>query len=75
MEKLKLEQYNLTTAQIAAKLHYHPQHVRVLAIKKKLPALKRGRAWLFNEEQVLKHLQAEAEKNAGGNTDGSSILQ
>lgn len=76
MEKLNLDKYTLTTEQIAAKLKYSPQHVRVLAKAKRLPALKRGRAWLFSEEEVTKHLQAEATKsNVTGTDQASDILR
>lgn len=53
-----LSGYTLTVSDIARKLQYHPQYVRFLASQNKLPALKRGRMWLFNETEVLNFLRS-----------------
>lgn len=65
----------LTTAELAAKLRYHPVYVRHLAATGKLPAVKRGRAWLFDEVEVLRYLHVETEKNASGDSQESSLLR
>lgn len=70
--------YTLTASEIAKKLHYHPQYVRFLASQGKLPALKRGRMWLFNEIEVFKFLKAgspnESARNESENAGDDSIL-
>jgi len=77
MTEANLTGYNLTTFQIAEKLGYHPQYVRALALSGKIPALKRGRAWLFSEAEVLKHFKLETTKHAGGNDalEGGQLLR
>ena len=45
---------------IAEKLGYNMQYLNQLAKAGKIPAVKRGRIWLFDEEAVDKFLQ---EKN------------
>jgi excisionase family DNA binding protein len=42
---------------IAEKLGYNLQYVNQLAKAGKIPALKRGRIWLFDESAVEKHFQ------------------
>lgn len=63
-----IDKYNLTAAGLAAKIQYNVQYIRTLARTKKIPALKRGRAWLFNGDEVLQHLKAETERNASGDS-------
>ena len=71
-----LSRYNLTTEQLAGKLGYHPQHVRLLASKGKLPAIKRGRAWRFNEEEVLNFLKQQGVNNGpSGDPKVSDMLR
>lgn len=76
---MKLSDYTMTTEDLANKLGYHVQYVRALALKGKLPALKRGRAWLFSEAEVMEHLQKQTGKNGEANgrraTDGDSLLR
>jgi len=69
---------------IAKKLGYHIQYVRDLARLGKLPATKRGRAWLFNETEVVEYLQDQDKKRKetyygrradDGAKDGSDLLQ
>ena len=45
---------------IAEKLGYNLQYLNQLAKAGKIPAMKRGRIWIFDEQAVEKHLQ---EKN------------
>lgn len=75
MEKSDLDRYNLTTAALAAKIQYHPQYVRFLAASGKLPAIKRGRAWLFCADEVFQHLKLETEKNVNGSSEGDNLLR
>ena len=42
----------LTVGQLAEKLHYSEDRVRQLARSGQLPAIKRGRSWLFDFEKV-----------------------
>lgn len=51
--------YTLGTEEIAKKLGYHVQYVRFLAASSKIPALKRGRKWLFNEQEVLEFFKSQ----------------
>lgn len=71
----ELTEYNLSAEELAAKLDYGVQYVRFLARVGRLPGLKRGRAWRFNEGEVLNFLKAETEKNANGDSTGSDLLR
>lgn len=68
-----LSEYILTTDGIARKLGYHVQYVRLLASAGKLPAIKRGRQWLFNEAEVFAFLKKNTEKivNRGAHAQGT----
>lgn len=77
-------QYTLDSADIAKKLGYHVQYVRFLAAGGKIPALKRGRKWLFNEQEVLEffksqtpQLNTQKEHNNGRRKDdnGADLLR
>lgn len=54
---------NLTVEQIAKRLNYSAQWIRLLARQERIPATKigfgRGRSWRFNEEEVRKFLYIE----------------
>jgi excisionase family DNA binding protein len=83
--KLELDRYTLDSDGIAKKLGYHVQYVRFLAAANKIPALKRGRKWLFDESEVLAFFakqtnDAHKENNHGRrkedrSTEGSDILR
>lgn len=77
---------NLVTSDVmAAKLGYHVQYLRDLARLEKIPAVKRGRAWLFDEVEVAKFLETqtkaakkELKENQYGRRatdEGSDLLQ
>jgi len=71
--------YTLTVNDISRKLKYHPQYVRFLASQGKLPALKRGRMWLFNESEVFNFLRNQINQESAANgsdqdTGADSIL-
>lgn len=79
-----LTDYSMTTEELAGKLGYNVQYVRFLASKKKLPAIKRGRAWKFCEAEVMDFLKNETEKNTNGDVkhgrratdgEGSDLLR
>lgn len=61
-----LTRYNLTAEEIAEKLGYNVQYVRTLAASGKLPAIKRFRQWLFDEQEVFEALRQETEKATDG---------
>ncbi len=62
---MNLGDYTLDTKDIAKKLGYHVQYVRFLCEKKRLPAIKRGREWRFNEAEVLAFLKAQTDGSKG----------
>lgn len=70
----ELGNYNTTINELALKLHYHPNYLRHLAAMGKIPAIKRCRMWMFDENEVFKYLQAETEKNVGGDSSISSLV-
>lgn len=76
-----LEKYNTTTEEIAKILGYHIQYVRFLAASGKLPAVKRGRAWRFDQAEVLAFLKQQTSKatngadNAEGTDSGRDLLR
>lgn len=76
---MELSDYDKNTEQIAKILGYNSAYVRHLAVQGRLPAIKRGRAWLFSETEVLEHLKKETHKNgeAYGRraTDGDTLLR
>lgn len=58
-----IARYSMGVSELAKKLGYNPQHVRLMAKTGKLPALKCVRKWLFDPEEVeafLKRKTAEA---------------
>lgn len=48
--------------EVAEIFKYHPERVRTLAREGKIPALKRGRVWLFEIEKLQAHFQNENQK-------------
>lgn len=77
MTEYPLESYNLTTREVADKLGYKENHVRLLAAKGKLPAKKRFRQWLFSEEELeefFANQTTEALSHAASDADASDIL-
>lgn len=52
-KKYEFIEYKSTVQDIADLLGYHPQYVRILARKGSLPAMKRGRKWIFCKEELL----------------------
>ena len=53
--------YNMNAEEVAEVLRYNVQHVRILARTGMLPALKRGRVWMFCEEQLWDFLERNTE--------------
>lgn len=77
MTEYPLESYNLTTREVADKLGYGQNHVRLLAKEGRLPAKKRFRQWLFCEEEIeefFANQTTEALSNAASDADASDIL-
>lgn len=79
---MNLADYSLDTKSIAHKLGFHVQYVRFLAIRGKLPALKRGRHWRFNEAEVLAYLKKQTtfalrgkDHDRNHDPEGSALLQ
>lgn len=70
---MQLTDYNLDTKDIAEKLGYHVQYVRFLCEQKKLPAVKRGREWRFNEAEVLAYLKKQTPSKGTKNAKSDSI--
>lgn len=79
-----MKSLNLVTSEVmATKLSYHVVYLRELASKGKIPAIKRGRAWMFDEEEVLAFLQKQTkalkkgQKNYGrrATDEGSDLLR
>lgn len=73
-----LEDYNFDTYQIAKVLGYHPQYVRFLASSGKIPCIKRGRAWMFSETEILNYLKLKTEEATNAPrpaTDGGSEVR
>ena len=44
----------LTAAEAASLLHMHVKHVQLLAREGRLPAVRQGRRWLFDRDELLK---------------------
>ena len=55
-------EYNLTAEDVAKIYNYNIQYVRDLARYGKLPALKRGRKWLFSKEELQDFFRQETVK-------------
>ena len=79
---MELDAYTLNTVSAAKKLGYNVQYVRFLASQGKLPALKRGRQWIFSEAEILNFLKSETNNVLEGNNrgrrkddEGNSLLQ
>jgi len=53
------DRYNLNSVELAQKLGYHPQYVRYLASMGRLPAIKRGRMWMFCEDEVFEFFRSK----------------
>lgn len=73
--------YKLRVPDVARLLGYHEQYVRFLATHGRLPAIKRGRLWLFSEAEIFDRLQKEtqnfleAKNDDDGKTNASDLLQ
>jgi excisionase family DNA binding protein len=69
--------YNLRVPEVAKMLGYHEQYVRHLASIGSLPAIKRGRLWLFSEEEILEKYENETKalhaKGETGNDKNGAI--
>jgi len=78
---MELDRYSTDTLGIARKLGYHVQYVRLLASSGKIPAMKRGRKWLFDEAEVLAFFKKQTDNvlkgksNVRESADGSDILR
>jgi len=57
----KFQDYNLRVPDVARLLGYHEQYVRFLAVHGKLPAIKRGRLWLFSETEILEKFKRDTQ--------------
>jgi hypothetical protein len=79
MERRPLEQYTLTTEDVAEKLQYNIQYVRILAKQGKIPAIKRFRQWLFCEQEITEFFASNMERSVGtsdtNDTAGSDLLR
>ena len=63
MNDLKIEDFKLTPEDVCKMLNYHdPSYVRDLARYGKIPALKIGRFWKFNEGQIIEHINEQTKK-------------
>lgn len=61
----------ITVKQVAKKLSYCETHVRTLAQRGKLPAIKRGHQWFFKPEDIEAILKPNnGSEKAGGIVDG-----
>ena len=63
-------QYTLDSKELAKKYGYHVNYVRFLAAGGKIPALKRGRKWLFCEAEVLAYFKTQTNDVLKGTNDG-----
>lgn len=77
----KFQDYNLRVPDVARLLGYHEQYVRFLAVHGRLPAIKRGRLWLFSETEILEKFKRDTQAfhsrrdvDNGANQDRSSDL-
>ncbi len=77
----KFQDYNLRVPDVARLLGYHEQYVRFLAVHNRLPAIKRGRLWLFSETEILEKFKRDTQAfhdrrdtGNGANQDGTSDL-
>lgn len=52
-----ITEYREPAEEIAAVLQYNVQYVRILARTGKLPAIKRGRQWMFCKQEILDNLR------------------
>jgi len=64
-----LEDYTLTCQDVAEKLGYHVQYVRYIASKGKIPAIKRGRLWLFSEREILEYYKNKTKEAISSDGD------
>ncbi len=75
----KFQDYNLRIPDVAKLLGYHEQYVRFMAAQGKLPGIKRGRIWLFNESEIFEKFKTDTKKfhdrrKNVANEDGASDL-
>ncbi len=57
MPEYLTKDYTITAEEVAELLSYNIQYVRILARTGKLPALKRGRVWMFCEAEIWDFLE------------------
>lgn len=60
----------LSTGELAEKVGYHANYVRLLARRDTIPASRRGSRWFFNLEEVNKALTTQNSYNGGEKNDG-----
>lgn len=76
----KFQDYNLRVPDVARLLGYHEQYVRFLAVHDKIPAIKRGRLWLFSESEIMEKFKRNTRKfhadrrTHGAKQDGTTDL-
>ena len=70
----KFQDYNLRIPDVAKLLGYHEQYVRFMAAQGKLPGIKRGRIWLFNESEIFEKFKTDT-KNVANEDGASDLLQ
>jgi len=77
----KFRDYNLRVPAVAKLLGYHEQYVRYLAVHGKLPAMKRGRLWLFSESEIMEKFKRDTRDfhdrrtHGAGQNRSSDLLQ
>lgn len=67
-------EYNSTVEDLVAATGYHPDHVRRLARTKKIPHIKRGRAYFFNLEAAMRVIVKSEEPVTNGNDTAEDLL-
>lgn len=77
----KFQDYNLRISDVAKLLGYHEQYVRYMASQGKLPGIKRGRIWLFNESEIFEKIKTDTKtfrdrkKNVADEDRATDLLQ
>ena len=69
-----LSDYPLSTADVAKMLGYHPQYVRELASKGKIPGIKVLKLWRFNEIEISKHFGIGIEESSDNESGIDDIV-
>ena len=52
MESVPVKNYTLSTSDVARIFGYHVQYVRFLTSTGRLPAIKRFREWMYDEQEI-----------------------